>query len=131
MPIYLNGETFILKHLNSTDSLSNLSKIIFSADILWQITSFNTEQGIFSVEMGLTFMSEQLNDLSSMILYQKTFHLYNMRQKGYVIGLENVGNWAWWKVPIKEDGFLHNGWSHLLSYFTTGFAYIGMTNKKA
>ena len=102
MPIYLNGGTFILKHLNSTDSLSKLSKIIFSADTLWQITSFNTEQGIFSVERGSTFMSEQLNDLSSMILYQNTFDLYNMRQKGYVIGLENVGNWAWWKIPIKD-----------------------------
>ena len=99
MPIYLNCWIFILTHLNSTDSLSKLSKIIFSADILWQITSFNTEQGIFSVERGSTFMSEQLNDLSSMILYQKTFHL---RQKGYVIGLENVGNWAWWKIPIKD-----------------------------
>ena len=102
LPIYLNGGTFILKHLNSTDSLSKLSKIIFSADTLWQITSFNTEQGIFSVERGSTFMSEQLNDLSSMILYQNTFDLYNMRQKGYVIGLENVGNWAWWKIPIKD-----------------------------
>ena len=102
LPIYFNCWIFILTHLNSTDSLSKLSKIIFSADILWQITSFNTEQGIFSVERGSTFMSEQLNDLSSMILYQKTFHLYNMLQKGYVIGLENVGNWAWWKIPIKD-----------------------------
>ena len=102
LPIYLNGGRFIFTHLNSTDSLSKLSKFISSGDVLWQITSFNTEQGIFSVEMGLTFMSEQLNDLSSMILYQKTFHLYNMRQKGYVIGLENVGNWAWWKIPIKD-----------------------------
>ena len=102
MPIYLNGGRFVFTHLDIKDSLSKLSKIIFSADILWQITSFNTEQGIFSVEWGSTFMSEQLNDLSSMILYQKTFHLYNMRQKGYVIGLENVGNWAWWKIPIKD-----------------------------
>ena len=55
LPIYLNGGTFIVTHLNSTDSLSKPSKIIFSADILWQITSFNTEQGIFSVEKGLNF----------------------------------------------------------------------------
>ena len=34
LPIYLNGGGFIFTHLNSTDSLSKLSKIIFSADIL-------------------------------------------------------------------------------------------------
>ena len=133
MPIYLNGGTFIVTHLNSTDSLSKLSKIIFSADILWQITSFNTEQGICSVEMGLTcfyvwavkrfiFNDPLPKDFSSVWYAPKRIcHWIRKRRKLSMMKNTYQGYVDW---------FLHSGWSHLLSYCITSFAYIGMSNEK-
>ena len=128
LPIYLNGETFILTHLNSTDSLSKLSKIIFSADILWQITSFNTEQSIFSVEKGLNFyvwavkrfiFNDPLPKDFSSVWYAPKRICHWIRKRRKLSMMKNT-------YKRYEDGVLHSGWNHLLSYCTKSFTYIGI-----